>query len=422
MDKRYSKGTIKIKNISNQMDLFYPLTDISCVIDEKNGLTLEESIDAKLERYTEVRKNGGIEIIYTPNIDSNKYSPNTLFALMDVDDFNITVDVNSSTSNNAAIPFNLSSSSNAFIIVDWGDGTISTLTSADYTESNASKSIHKYSKAGTYTIKVLSADWDEIIYYHLNSSTNSTYYSRTANLSIYNNTLTKVNKKLPKFKCIKTFSSLSTSTTSTNYNCSYMFYCCIKLTDICQFMFSDYSNITDFSYCFYNCTSLASIPEGLFDNCTAVTNFYNCFYQCSSLTSIPTDLFKYNTAVTDFSYCFYNCTSLASIPENLFKYNIDATTFSYCFYGCNLLMSIPQDTFRYNINVTNVSYCFYRSSNNTFTFTLYFGSTKISSVSNFVYSNSTYQSSRKIYALSGSTTYTNFYNSRTSLRITVNTY
>lgn len=88
---------------------------------------------------------------------------------------------------------------------------------------------------------------------------------------------------------------------------------------------------------FSNCRSLTSLPEDLFDNFTAETNFSFCFKNCESLKSLPKGLFNNCTAGTDFSFCFENCTSLTEIPKGLFDSCTAATNFTQCFRECQAL-------------------------------------------------------------------------------------
>lgn len=65
--------------------------------------------------------------------------------------------------NLASIPFSLHYSQNASMTVDWGDGTVETLTSADYqSRVICPSSIHEYANPGTYTISVTSSNWNQI--------------------------------------------------------------------------------------------------------------------------------------------------------------------------------------------------------------------------------------------------------------------
>ena len=426
MDKSFSSGTIKIKNINGQLEEFYPITDISAIIDKKTGKSLDSLLDDYDEKYVEIQNNGGIEILFVMPENFDNYSSNTLFAYIESDTFDITIDTRmvSSTNKIGTIPFNMYDSE-AILYVDWGDGTTETLDFSNYTENDSSSSKHLYSEPGEYNIKVISSSWNDTSYYHCNSEyslSSIRYNSITSNFLYFNKTLTKINTSLPKFKDIRIYGDSYNKYYSTNNisDFSYAFSHCNNLTYINPDLFKNNSDITTFSYCFYNCSSLTSIPSGLFDNNTAVTDFSYCFCDCSSLTSIPTGLFDNNTAVTDFSYCFSSCSSLASIPSGLFDNNTAVTTFGYCFYNCSSLTEIPQQLFMYNTEVTTFRYCFYRYTSNTFGFTLYIGSTKVINAASFVYYNGSY--TRKIYAPSGSTTYTTFYNLRSSLRLTVYTY
>lgn len=61
------------------------------------------------------------------------------------------------------VPFTLYGSENAFMTVDWGDGTVNTVASSIYQDPVVFRnSVHEYSNSGKYTISVTSSDWDQI--------------------------------------------------------------------------------------------------------------------------------------------------------------------------------------------------------------------------------------------------------------------
>ena len=409
MDKSFSSGTIKIKNINGQIEEFYPITDISAIIDKKTGKSLDSLLDDYDEKYVEIQNNGGIEILFVMPENFDNYSSNTLFAYIESDTFDITIDTRmvSSTNKIGTIPFNMYDSE-AILYVDWGDGTTETLDFSNYTENDSSSSKHLYSEPGEYNIKVISSSWNDTSYYHCNSEyslSSIRYNSITSNFLYFNKTLTKINTSLPKFKDIRIYGDSYNKYYSTNNisDFSYAFSHCNNLTYINPDLFKNNSDITTFSYCFYNCSSLTSIPEHLFDNNTAVTDFSYCFCGCSSLASIPSGLFDNNTAVTDFSYCFSSCSSLTSI--------------SVCSMGViTETQPFSEDLFKYNTAVTNFSYCFYNCTklNN---FTIYIGSSLVSSASSFVTKKT--GTTRTIKVLTGSTTQTTFNNVATSLGLTL---
>ena len=71
----------------------------------------------------------------------------------------------------------------------------------------------------------------------------------------------------------------------------------------------DSSNVTNFINTWRGCSSLPSFPEL---NTSGATNFFAAWFGCSSLTSFP----QLDTSnVTDFQFAWQNCGSLTSFPE-----------------------------------------------------------------------------------------------------------
>ena len=90
---------------------------------------------------------------------------------------------------------------------------------------------------------------------------------------------------------------------------------------------------TNFQQAWAGCSSLTDFP---LINTAAGTNFINAWAGCSSLTSFP----LINTAAgTDFRFAWYNCNSLTSFPE----INTAAgTKFDSAWYACTSLTSFPE--------------------------------------------------------------------------------
>ena len=325
-------------------------------------------------------------------------------------------------SDRTSIPFNLYNVSDTTLTVDWGDGTISKYTSADYSSYNTQYT-HNYNSYDEYSIIVMCNNWSDV---HLFSFTNSAW----------SGSVTSIDSPLPHLKGVRT----SSSTVYDNkldyafYNCSNLvsipenifsnnpnvtsfkstFTNCTNITSIPENIFSNNTMVTDFSSCFYGCSSLASIPSGLFANNTAVTTFQSCFYACSKLASIPSDLFANNTAVTTFQSCFSSCLNLTSVPSGLFANNTAVTNFSECFYYSGVA-SIPSNLFATNTLVTTFAKCFYYTSLNDFT--LHIGSPKVGNCTSFVQKKN--NTTRTIYVPANSTTQTTFSNVSSSLGLTI---
>ena len=180
------------------------------------------------------------------------------------------------------------------VVVNWGDGTTDTWTSA-------SQEI----KSHTYTGVTDSSVYDITI-----SCSNGTHGFATYI------TGTGANNK----SCVYTDIKLSNKVTSLGQNC---FNGCYSLQSI-----TIPSSVTSLgSSCFQNCYSLQSIniPSGV----TSLGS--SCFYGCYSLQiiTIPSGVASWGTQ------CFYNCYSLQSITIPS-----DTSLPSGCFYNCFSLESI----------------------------------------------------------------------------------
>lgn len=176
---------------------------------------------------------------------------------------------------------------------------------------------HVYSKAGTYTITIISEQMEvtkqQIPEFNF-------FYNRRDG----DNRLKVV--------------SIDTPLLNTKQeNFGQCFYGCTALQNISEGLFDKNTQITIFAGCFGKCKALKSIPKGLFDKNLEVTIFNACFTGCETLQSIPKGLFDNNTKATAFSDCFNECTALKSVPEGLFDKNKEARTFGYCFSGCKKL-------------------------------------------------------------------------------------
>lgn len=196
-------------------------------------------------------------------------------------------------------------------VVNWGDGTNSTITA--YDDPNR---IHVYGDAGTYNVEITGEcpGWSfdpfmgdflkltDIIYWGDSSKFGGFAYLTNGFSQCQNLKSTGGGKILSK------------------------------------------TSLTDLSYLFNNCTSLTTINTGLFDNCTNVLSFVNTFNACTSLPTIPTNLFKYNTEVTTFENTFGACVNLQLNSNIFFGIGEESTRFASLTGSCDF------------------SNCFYRNS------------------------------------------------------------
>ena len=199
---------------------------------------------------------------------------------------------------------------------DWGDGTIDT------------QSSHQYSQAGTYTVKTK---------YGLASPTS---YSNNANIKAY-------------LKQVKALNSNMTTMKNMFRNCS-----SLTLIDFSNF---DASKVTDTREMFNGCSSLTTLDLSNLD-ISNVTNVDSMFFGCSSLTSL--NLSNFNTSkVTNMSAMFYNCSSLTSLDLSNFDTS-NVTNMGSMFYNCNLT-SLDLSNFFDTSKVTSMLGMFYNCSSLT---------------------------------------------------------
>ena len=210
--------------------------------------------------------------------------------------------------------FSFSISAAGKFYVDWGDGTVETITKTNITDTTYT---HNYATAGAYTIGLSG----QATAYNTDTS--------TAAISFYvNSSQTKIASIDGSLGAI--FGTLS----------------------------SDTDNQPRFNNTFYNATNMTgSIPSNLFagiSGAPAVRMFASTFYGCSGLTgAIPSDLFAGISgapASNMFRGTFWKCSALTgAIPDGLFG-NLTGSPadsmFDSTFYGCSgLTGAIPDGLF-----------------------------------------------------------------------------
>jgi hypothetical protein len=244
-------------------------------------------------------------------------------------------------------------------IVDWGDGTKSTVTAFDDVNR-----IHTYSKAGVFTVEITGTceGWSFNDTGDKLKITNIKYWGHSTKFNGFKYLISGF-YGCSNLKSLGKGIILASGNGCSNFQ--YTFRSCTSLTSIPVDLFRYNVNVSEsgFVYTFYGCTKLTSIPVDLFryNVNVSISGFYGTFYNCTKLTSIPVDLFRYNVnvSISGFRNTFYGCTSLTSIPVDLFRYNVNVSTsgFHHTFRSCTSLTSIPVDLFRYNVNVS--TYGFY---------------------------------------------------------------
>ena len=202
------------------------------------------------------------------------------------------------------------------VTVDWGDGTIETLTTAEHTFSNGSgyHDIGFRLDSGTYFRPYING--------------NPSHDTKVVALGPAPESM-KLNGDRAFYGCnkLEAFDAIVDVTGGTNFYRAWNG--CSSLT---SFPLINTAAGTNFSEAWRNCSSLTSFPE---IDTAAGTNFTTAWRDCSSLTSFP----LINTAAgTNFSLAWYNCTGLTSFP----LINTAAgTNFGGGWYNCSSLTSFP---------------------------------------------------------------------------------
>lgn len=225
-------------------------------------------------------------------------------------------------------------------VVDWGDGTTSTITTW-----NAAATTHTYATAGTYTIKIkgICTGWR------------------------FNNTGDRL-----KMLSVSSWGKFKLGTTQGSY-----FYGCTNLnlsgvTDVL-----DLAGTTNLANCFYNCSALTTIGRLNEWNMSSVTSLSTMF---RGATLFNQNIGSWNTAsVTDMSNMFLDAITfnngLASGAVGTLSWNTAAvTTMQYMFYSAK--------AFNCNVGSWNVSAC--ANFNGTFTDTTKFNNGGSPDINNWV--------------------------------------
>ena len=225
------------------------------------------------------------------------------------------------------------------VTVDWGDGTVETLTTSDHTFTDG-KTYHEIGfrlDSGTYFRPRINNGTHDTKVVAVGPAPESMTiqapdaFNGCTNLEAFDATVDATGgtnfengwrncTSLTSFPLINTASGTSFSSAWNG---------CSSLT---SFPLIDTSSATNFDNTWFGCNSLTSFP--LIDT-SSVTNFNSAWYNCSSLTSFP----LINTSSgTNFFRAWRGCSSLTSFPA------IDtssSTTFYQAWYNCNSLTSFP---------------------------------------------------------------------------------
>lgn len=232
------------------------------------------------------------------------------------------------------------------MVVDWGDGSKSTITS--YTQNT-----HTYSSAGTYTVKIngLCTLWK------FKDVTASREKIRSV-IQWGDIGLTSMHGAF--YRCYWLLSIAPYAPDVADYWES--FYFCVRLGNIPEKLLYLASSLTEIGFAFYYCSSLVTIPSRLFIKCKDLYSIYGIFYDCTNLNSIPENLLANNPDINIIVYAFRN-TGIITIPENLFANNPNISSFTHTFYNCVALTGIPAGLFNGITAISSFNSTFYNCSN-----------------------------------------------------------
>ena len=227
---------------------------------------------------------------------------------------------------------------NGQVTVDWGDGTVEVLTTAEHTFTNGLG----YHEIGFRL--------DSGTFFNTRILNNSTHKSKVRSVGPAPSSMS-ANLEHGFYGCDKL--KVYDATTSVTSNLANAFLNCSSLL---SFPFTDTSSVTNWQSTWSGCSSLTSFP--LIDTSSG-GSFYATWQNCSSLTSFPlidtstkssfqlvwngcSGLTSFplldTSSVTNFSFAWRNCSSLTSFPL------IDAssgTNFTQTWNGCSGLTSFP---------------------------------------------------------------------------------
>ena len=202
------------------------------------------------------------------------------------------------------------------VTVDWGDGTVQTLTTGVYTFTNGGgyHDIGFRLNSGTY--------------FKPNIANNATYKDRVIAIGPAPASM-KVDGNAGLYGCanLRGIDGYADYTGSTNLTDAWR-----NCSSLASFPLIATNTVTDLSRAWESCTGLTSFP---LINTAAGTNFQSAWFSCSSLTSFP----LINTAAgTSFVDAWRFCSSLTSFP----LINTAAgTNFSAAWDTCSSLTTFP---------------------------------------------------------------------------------
>ena len=207
-------------------------------------------------------------------------------------------------------------------LVDWGDGTVSSLFDTNYT--------HVYSTPGVYTIKghfTFGRDY-------ICSTSLNTVLTEVKRVATSTTNLSQAFKYCMKLKKVSMKDLVLT-------NIKEAFSNCIELESV-DMINVDTEQVTDMTSVFTSCSKLTHLDISSFKT-NNVTLFTTMFNGCFVLPSLSLPNFETESA-TNMQSMFYDCRALRSLNLEGF-YTPNVLTMSKMFYGCEALVDLNIDNF-----------------------------------------------------------------------------
>ena len=246
------------------------------------------------------------------------------------------------------------------VTVDWGDGTIETLTTAEHTFSNGSgyHDIGFRLDSGTYFRPYIAdnASIDTKVVAlgpapeSMKLNGEQAFYG-CSNLEAFDATVdaTGGTSFLAAWGGCSSLTSFPLINTATGTSFASAWYLCSNLI---SFPLINTAAGTNFADAWHGCSSLTSFP---LINTSSGTNFYRAWISCSSLTSFP---LLDTSAGTNFIYAWTACSSLTDFPANFFD-SWTGTPVANCFFsawaGCSALTATSVENILNSIDTSGQS-------------------------------------------------------------------
>jgi len=319
----------KINIISENMEILYNIYNNILHFAEKNkvrNIYQEKNFDIDLGIYDDLQN-----IIFSNNFEDNININSLLYLYNEMEDKNISVDMNYILKNN----------NNIINGVGMGSGMKNKIRifGETFVKNNKGRCKIIYEIYNTMHLDLskeyeLTEFFDEILRFY--------DYSTPISFKLKGiNNIIDMSEMFSGCDLFQTLPDISEWDTSNVNNMSGLFKNCTSLIQLPDISKWDTSNVNNMSGLFGNCNSLIQLPDISKWDTSNVNNMSGLFGCCTSLTSIP-DISKWDTSnVNNMSGLFGCCTSLTSIPDISKWDTSNVINMSFFFNVCKSLQSLP---------------------------------------------------------------------------------